>query len=191
MASIRVAAPDRGAVVAVAGIARSDVFPVTAVPYAALAVPTPAAATAAAATAAPPADGLLEGDRRFLQRFCRVIVLRHADPELRLAALCAQLALSERALQRKVRQLLGCRPAEYLRSYRLDRARLLLAAGWQVGQVVERVGFAGHAYFSSCFKAAFGVSPSAYRDAQLAAQRQARGWRGFPQARHDAHGSVG
>lgn len=138
----------------------------------------------ALAPLATPADGLRESDRRFLQRFNRAIDLLHADPELRLAALCERLALSERALQRKLRQLLGCRPAEYLRAYRLDRARPLLAAGLQVSQVVERVGFAGHAYFSRCFKAAFGVSPSAFRDAQLAAQRQSRSWRAFAHPLH-------
>lgn len=195
MESIRVNVPSAGNVAATSAAPRSALLPAVPTLISLSRASTDGTLQGAATPALEPseahADGLRDGDRRFLQRFCRAIVLLHADPELRLAELCMRLSLSERALQRKVRQLFGCRPAEYLRSYRLDRARPLLAAGLQVGQVVERVGFAGHAYFSSCFKAAFGISPSAFRDAQLAAQRQSRDWREFPFALQEARRIAG
>ncbi len=75
-------------------------------------------------------------------------------------SLAYQLSVSERQLQRKVKGIFGKTPAEYIRSYRLERARSLLLQGKPIYQVCELVGFSSTSYFSRSFKAKFGSSPS-------------------------------
>lgn len=54
-------------------------------------------------------------------------------------------------------------PTEYLRRFRLEKAKLLLAEGKTANIASFEVGFASHSYFGRCFKAQFGVSPREFK----------------------------
>ncbi|MDA8021121.1 MAG: response regulator [Thermoanaerobaculia bacterium] len=112
--------------------------------------------------------GLNPRDRTFVDKFRQMIAENYADAGLRMPQMTSLMALSERPLQRKLKSLLGHTPIEYLRAYRLEKARGFLREGWQVAKVADRTGFSSQGYFATCFKAHFGTTPSEYRDQQFA-----------------------
>ena len=87
----------------------------------------------------------------------------HADSEIKVKDIAECLAMSERQLYRKVKLLLGLTPSEYLKLFRLRKAKVLLSRGKGVNSVAYEVGFSSHAYFSRCFKSHFGKLPSEYK----------------------------
>jgi len=101
-------------------------------------------------------------DQRFAAKLSKVIQDRYADANFRIEELCSEMAMSERPLQRKLKSLTGYTPSQYLRKFRLMRAIEILPTGTPVNVVSEAVGFASPAYFASCFKEEFGVSPTQY-----------------------------
>ncbi|MGY0036667.1 helix-turn-helix transcriptional regulator [Pedobacter sp. NJ-S-72] len=71
--------------------------------------------------------------------------------------------MSRVGLYKKILSLTGKSPIEYIRSYRLQKAKpLLLKSQLPVAEVAYEVGFSNPKYFSRYFKLEFGILPSAY-----------------------------
>lgn len=102
-------------------------------------------------------------DHEFMERLEQVLVSEHTDPDLGLEQLASCMAMSGRQLQRKLKSISDQHPVECLRCFRLGIAREHLKTGKQVGLVAESVGFSSPAYFTSCFKAHFGLTPSEFQ----------------------------
>ena len=109
-----------------------------------------------------PAD-LDERERVFLGKLGRVVARRYGEVGLDLSALAAEMALSERQLQRKLKALTGLTPGEYLRDYRLVRSHEQLCDGQRASEVARACGFVSAAHFATCFRARFGHVPSETR----------------------------
>lgn len=78
------------------------------------------------------------------------------------ATLCV---MSPSYFSRRFKQAFGTGFIEYQARLKLQQAaRMLATSDEPVSQIAYRVGFRSHAYFSHCFKAVFGVSPSKLRD---------------------------
>lgn len=107
-------------------------------------------------------EGMNAVDQAFLQQFKELLATQFQDPEFGLSEMVAAMAMSERPLQRKLKALTDHTPSQFLRKYRLGKAASLISAGGKSSEVAFKVGFSSHSYFSSCFKAQFGVSPSQY-----------------------------
>jgi signal transduction histidine kinase/ligand-binding sensor domain-containing protein/DNA-binding response OmpR family regulator len=101
-------------------------------------------------------------EERFASKLSEIIQDNYSDPHFRIEQLSSEMAMSERPLQRKLKSLTGYTPSQYLRKFRLRRAVEILPAGTPVNVVAEAVGFSSPAYFASCFKEEFGVSPTQY-----------------------------
>ena len=71
-----------------------------------------------------------------------------------------QKILKDDALSLK--SILDMTPAEYLRRFRLEKAKLLLAEGKSVNYTAFEVGFSSQSYFGQCFKAQFDCTPTEY-----------------------------
>ncbi|NQZ12168.1 MAG: AraC family transcriptional regulator, partial [Algicola sp.] len=76
--------------------------------------------------------------------------------------LAAQLCMSSRQLNRKMKSLFDLTPIESIRSFRLKKAAEQLRKGYSPSLVFQQVGFSSHSYFSQCFKARFNCMPSDY-----------------------------
>jgi AraC-like DNA-binding protein len=75
--------------------------------------------------------------------------------------------MSRGALYTKIFELTGLPPVEFIRSYKLDRAAiLLLKSDLTVSQIAYQAGFATPHYFSRSFKEKFNMLPSEYRKAE-------------------------
>ncbi|MEQ9423770.1 MAG: two-component regulator propeller domain-containing protein [Cyclobacteriaceae bacterium] len=86
------------------------------------------------------------------------------DSLLTVPFMASEVALSERQLQRKLKQITGFSPNLFIREIRLTRAKRLLESR-QVNTVAEaanKVGFDKPDYFSTQFSNRFGKLPSEY-----------------------------
>ncbi len=92
------------------------------------------------------------------------LVEKRFDEPFDIARMARAAHLSQKHFGRKFRAALGLTPMEYLRRFRLNRARDLLASsGENSGAIAHRVGFADEAHFGRAFKREFGVTPGAFR----------------------------
>ena len=103
-------------------------------------------------------------DDAFLRKYAEQIEAVYADPEYNVEKLSETLGLSRGHLHRKIKELTGTAPVEFLRTYRLNKAtQLLRQNAYTVSEVAYRTGFSSPAYFSKCFKAVYGVTPTEYQ----------------------------
>lgn len=94
---------------------------------------------------------------------------RNPDKPLALADAASLCALSPSYFSRLFARTFGSGFVNYQTSLRLQQAARMLATGdLPVSQIGYRTGFASHAYFSQCYRAAFGVSPTEHRKLLLA-----------------------
>lgn len=81
-----------------------------------------------------------------------------------LPKLATHLAVSERTLSRRFRNVLGMTPLEYLQALRVEVAKCLLEEGrTKLDDISERVGYGDTGTFRQLFKRMTGVSPREYR----------------------------
>lgn len=103
-------------------------------------------------------------DKQFIDKLTRIMEEQLENPEFTVDEFASQMALGRTVFYRKVRGITGYAPKEYLRVMRMKKAaELLLSTGDNVAEVAYKVGINDPFYFSKCFKAQFGVSPSAYQ----------------------------
>ena len=104
-------------------------------------------------------------DERFCRKLERIVSNRLRNPNLNIDIIAAQFGIGRTDFYRKVRELTGISPNDYLRKCRLERAAELLCSTEQpINDVCAQVGIPDAQYFSRVFKAYFGVSPSVYRE---------------------------
>ena len=102
----------------------------------------------------------MKSDQEFLDNLVRVVKQNYTIPNFDVGSMAAEMKISDRQLQRKVKAQTGQSPMQYLRQFRLEQSLHYLRKGVPVGEVAKAVGFSSHAYFTSCFKAKFGFTPS-------------------------------
>lgn len=102
-----------------------------------------------------------ELDRAFIGKMRNVIEEHMADSDYSIADVCRELGMSRTSVYNKIKSLTGLSINDYIRVYRLNRAKeLLLKHQYNVAEVAYMVGFADAKYFSACFKKQFDISPS-------------------------------
>ena len=110
-----------------------------------------------------PQEAPAEKDRQFIDAIKDYVEQHFSDPQLGAKAISEHLAISERQLSRKSRDLLDQSVPDFIRGCRLREGAKMLQEGKQVTETALSVGFSSQAYFSKCFKASYGQSPSQYR----------------------------
>ena len=108
-------------------------------------------------------DQVSSMDEKFLNRLESLVAQFYTDPALDIYQLADKLAMSERQLQRKLKVLLGTNPNNFIREFRLKKAKEMLKSGTQIGIVAFDVGFSSQTYFGRCFKEAFSCTPKQYQ----------------------------
>lgn len=104
------------------------------------------------------------GREKFLSKVINYINNNLNDPKFSVSDLSENLAMSRGALYKKIFELTGLPPVEFIRSYKLDRAAILLTkSDLSVSQIAYEAGFATPHYFSRSFKDKFNMLPSEYR----------------------------
>lgn len=102
-------------------------------------------------------------DQEFLERINALIEKRINDPELNPDSLAADVNMSRTALYMKIKALTGESVGIYVRNVRLKESRKLLKEKrMNISEVAYAVGFNQLAYFTTCFKEAFGLTPTEF-----------------------------
>jgi len=115
--------------------------------------------------------GLSKLDKKFINDFKAIIESKVADSALNVDILCKEMGLSRIQLYRKVKALLGGTVNEYIQTIRLNKAcHALQQPGVSVADIAYQVGFSSPTYFSTAFKARYGLSPLEYRNQKYSPQ---------------------
>lgn len=120
------------------------------------------AATAEPAAQQPHSLSVLE--QQFMQRLLNYVEQNISNCNASLADMAEATATSKSSLTRKTHQLLGVTPADFLKEARLKRAsQLLLTTSQTLTEIALACGFSDPKYFSKCFKASTGKTPTEFR----------------------------
>lgn len=96
---------------------------------------------------------------------CCEYIDTHLEEELSLGLLAERVNYSESYLSHKFKDETGVKIREYIRKKRLERAKaLLLSSTVSVQDIATRYHFCSQSYFAEAFKAAYGTTPSQYRE---------------------------
>jgi transcriptional regulator GlxA family with amidase domain len=95
------------------------------------------------------------------------LIQRMDNEKLEPNRIAAAVGVSNRQLQRLFRRYLKRTPSQHLRAYRLQQAKeLLTRTPMSITEVALATGFANPSHFAVRYAKAFGLSPSAQRDAR-------------------------
>lgn len=104
-------------------------------------------------------------DEQFLKKMIAVVEGHLTNDQFDVVALSHELGLSKSTLYRKIKALLDLSPSEFIKNIRLKHACQMMDKdkSVSVSEVAFATGFSDPRYFSTCFKAEFGMTPSEYQ----------------------------
>jgi signal transduction histidine kinase/ligand-binding sensor domain-containing protein/DNA-binding response OmpR family regulator len=99
-------------------------------------------------------------DQQFINKVNQVIEKHFSDENFSIEEFGKELGLSRSQFHRKLKALVGKSASLYLRSFRLNKAKLMLENGHgNIGEISYETGFSSPSYFTYCFKEEFGFPP--------------------------------
>jgi signal transduction histidine kinase/ligand-binding sensor domain-containing protein/DNA-binding response OmpR family regulator len=107
------------------------------------------------------------GDEKLLTEIMNFLEENLTDTQLSVEGLSRHIGMSRSSLYKKLLELTGQTPVEFIRSVKLDKAAAMMEkTDMNIAQVAYSVGFATPNYFAKSFKAKFGMLPSDYVNAK-------------------------
>ena len=108
---------------------------------------------------------LSKDGERFCRKLERIVHTRMKNPNLNIDIIASQFGMGRTNFYRKVRELMGMSPNDYLRKCRMERAaEIIKTTNLPIADICAQVGIPDAQYFSRVFKSFFGTTPSAYRE---------------------------
>ena len=102
-------------------------------------------------------------DEHLMERVMKVINENLSNPELNIEYIADKVGISRVHFHRKMKELTGQTPRDYLKSVRMKKASKLLASKrLDITDVSIATGFKSISTFSTTFKSVFGMTPSEY-----------------------------
>ncbi|MFD2967065.1 hybrid sensor histidine kinase/response regulator transcription factor [Sphingobacterium bambusae] len=109
-----------------------------------------------------------ESDNKFIQSLDTLIENHLLSEHFDVEFISKQMGMSPPILYRKLKAMTNLSLNNYVKTYRLTKAKELLKTNLNISEVAYAVGFSDRKYFSKEFKKQFGMTPSVY----LANERQ-------------------
>ncbi|WP_321333012.1 two-component regulator propeller domain-containing protein [uncultured Bacteroides sp.] len=104
-------------------------------------------------------------DRKFMDKLVEVMEKNMDNGDLIVDDLVSELAVSRSVFFKKLKNLTGLAPIEFIKEMRIKRAAQLIETGeFNMTQISYMVGINDPRYFSKCFKQKFSMTPTEYRD---------------------------
>lgn len=108
-----------------------------------------------------------EADKSFLQANISYLEVNISKDGLAVENFARHLGMSRTAYYNRMKELTGLSPIEFIRQIRIKKALRLMDDGeTSIMEVAYKTGFNDPKYFSRCFKAEMGMSPTAYLNAK-------------------------
>lgn len=110
------------------------------------------------------APRLSEEDEAFMQKMTDFIEKNIANSDITINDIAVATAVSRSGLNRRMKQLLGVTPADFLKEARMKRAvKMLKETSAPISEIAYSCGFSDPKYFAKCIKASTGSTPSELR----------------------------
>lgn len=110
------------------------------------------------------ASGNCDIDNEFYNRFLEIFTAEMGNPELSVDNLASKMGLERTQFYRKIKSLTNYSPVELIRHLRLRKARTLVTATEKsISEIAYEVGFSTPAYFTKCYREAYGETPTETR----------------------------
>lgn len=104
-------------------------------------------------------------DSEFYTRFLTIAEKEIGNPEVGVDEIASMMGLGRSQFYRKIKALTNFSPVELLRQMRLKHARSLLTTTEKnISEIAYETGFSTPAYFTKCFRDAFGKTPTELRE---------------------------
>lgn len=112
-------------------------------------------------------EGMSSADKALLDKITRSIEENLTDPNFGVEMLADQVNLSRSSLHRKLKDLIGTSPTDFVRLIRLKKAADLITEGsYRIGEVCYIVGINSPSYFIKIFQKQFGMTPKEFEKRQ-------------------------
>lgn len=119
-----------------------------------------------------PADGvsiiaprLSDDDENFLRKLTEFVEQNMSNSDITIIDMAQATATSRSSLNRRMHQLVGVTPADFLKEARLKHAaQLLRQTGKSISEIAYDCGFSDPKYFGKVFKSSTGKAPKEYRN---------------------------
>lgn len=106
-------------------------------------------------------------DKKFLNDLAGTVEENLGNEHFNVDDIAKSIGLSRVQLYRKVKALLDCSISDYIMSRRLKKASyLLMNESYSISEITYMVGFSTPNYFSTVFKAKYGVTPTEFKKNQ-------------------------
>ncbi len=103
-------------------------------------------------------------DSEFYRKFLEIFNAEISNSDLSVDTLAAKMGLERTQFYRKIKALTNYSPVELIRNLRLKRAgQLLKTTEKSISEIAYEMGFSTPAYFTRCYREAFGETPSETR----------------------------
>lgn len=104
-------------------------------------------------------------DKLFLEKLLSIVEDNISNSEFTVDDLSSLMAMGKTNFYKKIKELLGQKPVDFIREIRIKRAMQLLSLGqMNVTEVAYACGFTDPKFFSKTFKKMVGVSPKDYKN---------------------------
>lgn len=103
-------------------------------------------------------------DSEFYNRFLQLFNAEMGNPDMNVDSLASKMGFERSQFYRKIKALTNFSPVELIRTLRLRHARgLLTSTERSISEIAYETGFSTPAYFTKCFRDAYGETPSEMR----------------------------
>jgi CheY-like chemotaxis protein/AraC-like DNA-binding protein/anti-sigma regulatory factor (Ser/Thr protein kinase) len=103
-------------------------------------------------------------DEEFINKTMKFIEENYVNPDMNIEEIAVNSGLSRSSFFKKLKSVTGLAPVDFVKEFRLQRAKQYLEAGESnISQVSYNVGIDDPRYFSKCFKQKYGINPSEYK----------------------------
>ncbi|HWB92237.1 MAG TPA: two-component regulator propeller domain-containing protein, partial [Puia sp.] len=102
-------------------------------------------------------------DEEFLKDVIKLVEDKMTDPHFNIDEVATGIGMGRTTFYKKLKSLTSLSPVEFVRELRLKHSKQLLDTGiYNISEAGYMAGFNSLAYFSTCFKEKYAVSPSVY-----------------------------
>ncbi|MDE6291186.1 MAG: response regulator, partial [Muribaculaceae bacterium] len=103
-------------------------------------------------------------DNEFYSRFLKIFYEDISSTEMTVDSLAAKMGLERTQFYRKIKAITNYSPVELIRTLRLKKARAMVTGSEKsISEICYEVGFSTPAYFTKCYREAYGETPTETR----------------------------
>ena len=110
-------------------------------------------------------ESIMSQDEMFMENITHIIEEHLENQDLNVQKLAEISGYNAKMIYRRIKLLTGNTAVDYIKSIRMKKAAMLLSQKkFTVSEVMYKVGFTNHSYFSKCFVEKYAKTPKVYMD---------------------------